>query len=162
LSEAKTGQAKLFDASTSKGTAFTHAERRKFGLLGLLPTAEKTLAEQVEHCWCEFSTRRDDLENYIYLRALHDRPTLPKLRSQQFARAWMNHSDGRFRWLATSPFASQRSTDAAGPSQPIADNRPPPNVRIGNSHRFARMMPAWRRSLKVSPSRGQACKGFRT
>jgi hypothetical protein len=97
LPEAKTGQPKLFDALTSKGTAFSRAERRKFGLLGLLPTAEKTLAERVEHCWCEFSTRRDDLENYIYLRALHDRPTLPKLRSQQFARASMNHSDRRFR-----------------------------------------------------------------
>ena len=116
MSKEKSGQAKLFDALTTKGTAFTHAERRKFGLLGLLPTAQKTLAEQVEHCWCEFSTRRDDLDKHIYLRALQDRPRLPKLRSQQFAGASMNHSDGRFRWLATSPFASQRSTDAAGPS----------------------------------------------
>ena len=73
MSEEKSGQAKLFDALTTKGTAFTHAERRKFGLLGLLPTAEKTLAEQVEHCWCEFSTRRDDLDKHIYLRALQDR-----------------------------------------------------------------------------------------
>jgi malate dehydrogenase (oxaloacetate-decarboxylating) len=73
MSKEKSGQAKLFDALTTKGTAFTHAERRKFGLLGLLPTAEKTLAEQVEHCWCEFSTRRDDLDKHIYLRALQDR-----------------------------------------------------------------------------------------
>src|ERR1700738_2320127 len=73
MSQEKRGQAKLFDALTTKGTAFTHAERRKFGLLGLLPTAEKTLAEQVEHCWCEFSTRRDDLDKHIYLRALQDR-----------------------------------------------------------------------------------------
>ncbi|MCW2623459.1 NAD-dependent malic enzyme [Mycobacterium sp.] len=73
MSKEKSGQAKLFDALSTKGTAFTHAERRKFGLLGLLPTAEKTLAEQVEHCWCEFSTRRDDLDKHIYLRALQDR-----------------------------------------------------------------------------------------
>ncbi|HXO50088.1 MAG TPA: oxaloacetate-decarboxylating malate dehydrogenase, partial [Mycobacterium sp.] len=73
MSKEKSGQAKLFDALTTKGTAFTHAERRKFGLLGLLPTAQKTLAEQVEHCWCEFSTRRDDLDKHIYLRALQDR-----------------------------------------------------------------------------------------
>jgi malate dehydrogenase (oxaloacetate-decarboxylating) len=73
LSEAKTGQDKLFDALTTKGTAFTHEERRKFGLLGLLPTAEKTLEQQVEHCWNEFSTRRDDLDKHIYLRALQDR-----------------------------------------------------------------------------------------
>ena len=68
-----TGQAKLFDALTTKGTAFTHDERRKYGLLGLLPTAQKTLDQQVEHCWHEFSTRRDDLDKHIYLRALQDR-----------------------------------------------------------------------------------------
>ena len=68
-----TGQAKLFDALTTKGTAFTHDERRKYGLLGLLPTAVKTLDQQAEHCWREFSTRRDDLDKHIYLRALQDR-----------------------------------------------------------------------------------------
>ena len=73
MSEEKTGQAKLFDALTTKGTAFTHAERRKYGLLGLLPLAEKTLEQQVEHCWNEFSTRRNDLDKHIYLRALQDR-----------------------------------------------------------------------------------------
>jgi len=73
MSEKKTGQARLFDALTTKGTAFTHAERREFGLLGLLPIAEKTLDQQAEHCWHEFSTRRDDLDKHIYLRALQDR-----------------------------------------------------------------------------------------
>ncbi len=73
MSEAKTGQDLLFDALMTKGTAFTHAERRKFGLLGLLPTAEKTLDEQVEHSWAEFSTRREGLDQHIYLRALQDR-----------------------------------------------------------------------------------------
>jgi malate dehydrogenase (oxaloacetate-decarboxylating) len=73
LSEDKTGQDLLFDALKTKGTAFTHAERRKFGLLGLLPTAEKTLGQQVEHCWNEFSTRREGLDKHIYLRALQDR-----------------------------------------------------------------------------------------
>ncbi|MDT5135751.1 MAG: hypothetical protein QOD58_13 [Mycobacterium sp.] len=67
------GQARLFDALTTKGTAFTPDERRRFGLLGLLPPAVKTLAEQVEHCWHELSTRRDDLDKHIYLRALQDR-----------------------------------------------------------------------------------------
>jgi malate dehydrogenase (oxaloacetate-decarboxylating) len=72
MSTQKTGQAKLFDAMTTKGTAFTHAERLKFGLLGLLPTAEKTLDQQADQCWHEFSTRRDDLDKHIYLRALQD------------------------------------------------------------------------------------------
>jgi malate dehydrogenase (oxaloacetate-decarboxylating) len=73
LSEAKTGQDLLFDALRTKGTAFTHEERRKFRLLGLLPTAEKTTEQQVEHCWNEFSTRREGLDRHIYLRALQDR-----------------------------------------------------------------------------------------
>ena len=56
MSEAKTGQDKLFDALTTKGTAFTHAERRKYGLLGLLPNrgedgraAGRALLERVLH-----------------------------------------------------------------------------------------------------------------
>jgi len=73
MSEEMTGQARLFDALTTKGTAFTHAERRKLGLLGLLAIAEKTLAEQADHCWYRFSTRHNDLDKHIYLRALQDR-----------------------------------------------------------------------------------------
>jgi malate dehydrogenase (oxaloacetate-decarboxylating) len=73
MSDENRGQARLFDALTTKGTAFTADERRRLGLLGLLPTVVKTLAEQVEHCWHEFSTRRDDLDKHIYLRALQDR-----------------------------------------------------------------------------------------
>ena len=69
----KRGQATLFDALTTKGTAFSEAERRKYGLLGLLPTAVKTLEDQAAHCWHEFSTRHDDLDKHIYLRALQDR-----------------------------------------------------------------------------------------
>ena len=73
MSEHTTGQDLLFDALRTKGTAFTHEERRKFGLLGLLPTAEKTLDEQAEHSWREFTTRREGLDQHIYLRALQDR-----------------------------------------------------------------------------------------
>jgi len=73
MSDEGRGQDKLSDALTTKGTAFTVEERRRLGLLGLLPTAVKTLAQQVEHCWHEFSTRRDDLDKHIYLRALQDR-----------------------------------------------------------------------------------------
>ena len=73
MSDKERGQARLFDALTTKGTAFTVDERRRFGLLGLLPPAVKTLEKQAEHCWHEFSTRRDDLDKHIYLRALQDR-----------------------------------------------------------------------------------------
>src|ERR1700733_11121652 len=73
MPDEKRGQAALFDALTTKGTAFSEAERRKLGLLGLLPTAVKTQDEQAAHCWHEFSTRHDDLDKHIYLRALQDR-----------------------------------------------------------------------------------------
>ncbi len=73
MSDENRGQQRLFDALTTKGTAFTAEERRRLGLLGLLPTVVKTLAEQADHCWHEFSTRRDDLDKHIYLRALQDR-----------------------------------------------------------------------------------------
>jgi malate dehydrogenase (oxaloacetate-decarboxylating) len=73
MSVQKRGQALLFDALTTKGTAFTREERLECGLLGLLPIAEKTLAQQVDHCWNEFSTRREGLDKHIYLRALQDR-----------------------------------------------------------------------------------------
>lgn len=73
MPDQKRGQAALFDALTTKGTAFSQAERRELGLLGLLPTAVKTQDEQAEHCWHEYSTRRDDLDKHIYLRALQDR-----------------------------------------------------------------------------------------
>jgi malate dehydrogenase (oxaloacetate-decarboxylating) len=73
VADEKRGQAALFDALTTRGTAFSEAERREYGLLGLLPTAVKTLDEQATHCWHEFSTRRDDLDRHIYLRALQDR-----------------------------------------------------------------------------------------
>ena len=73
MRDKKTGHALLFDALWTKGTAFTREERREFGLLGLLPTAEKTLAQQAEHCWNEFCRRRDPIDKHIYLRALQDR-----------------------------------------------------------------------------------------
>ena len=73
VADEKHGQAALFDALTTKGTAFSPAERRRRGLLGLLPTAVKTLDEQARHVWHEFCTRHDDLDKHIYLRSLQDR-----------------------------------------------------------------------------------------
>ena len=73
MSDARTGQVALFDALTTKGTAFTRAERRQLRLLGLLRPAVKTIEQQVAHCWHEFSSRRDDLDKHMYLRALQDR-----------------------------------------------------------------------------------------
>ncbi|GAA4880167.1 NAD-dependent malic enzyme [Actinomycetospora straminea] len=63
----------LDDPLRTKGTSFTHDERRELGLLGLLPYAVTTLDEQVARSWGEVRRQATDLDRYIYLRALQDR-----------------------------------------------------------------------------------------
>ncbi len=57
----------------NKGTAFTEEEREAFGLSGLLPPYVESLDEQVTRAYEAFRRKSDDLERYIYLRALQDR-----------------------------------------------------------------------------------------
>ncbi|MDD7939121.1 NAD-dependent malic enzyme [Actinomycetospora lutea] len=63
----------LDDPLRTKGTSFTHEERRELGILGLLPHAVTTLDEQVRRSWGEVRRQATDLDRYIYLRALQDR-----------------------------------------------------------------------------------------
>jgi len=56
----------------NKGTAFTAAERRELGLLGLLPPHEETLEEQLHRAYQAYGDKTTDLERHIYLRALQD------------------------------------------------------------------------------------------
>ena len=58
-----------------KGTAFSVEERRKFGLLGLLPPYVETLELQVKRAYESFLKKEDDLERHIYLRNLQDTNT---------------------------------------------------------------------------------------
>ncbi|HWD03388.1 MAG TPA: NAD-dependent malic enzyme [Amycolatopsis sp.] len=69
----ESGKDRLFDPLTTKGTAFTTAERRELGLLGRLPVAEKTIAEQVAHTYSELRRKPEDLEKHVFLRSLQDR-----------------------------------------------------------------------------------------
>ena len=63
----------LLDAPLlNKGTAFSEEEREAFGLQGLLPPHVETLDEQVVRAYEAFRRKSDDLERYIYLRALQD------------------------------------------------------------------------------------------
>ena len=57
----------------NKGTAFTEEEREIFGLKGLLPPYVETLDEQVIRAYEAYRRKSEDLERYIYLRALQDR-----------------------------------------------------------------------------------------
>ncbi len=57
----------------NKGTAFTEDERRKLGLLGLLPPSVATLEEQLTRTYEAFRASSSDIAKHIYLRALQDR-----------------------------------------------------------------------------------------
>ncbi len=57
----------------NKGTAFTHEEREKLGLLGLLPPSVATLEEQLARTYEAFRASGSDIAKHIYLRALQDR-----------------------------------------------------------------------------------------
>ena len=73
MANEKRGQASPFRRADDQGHGLLGGRAPQYGLLGLLPTAVKTLDEQAEHCWHEFSTRQGDLDKHIYLRALQDR-----------------------------------------------------------------------------------------
>ncbi len=57
----------------NKGSAFTEEERRKFGLLGLLPPQVNTLEMQLARRYEDYAQKQSDAERYVYLRDLQDR-----------------------------------------------------------------------------------------
>jgi malate dehydrogenase (oxaloacetate-decarboxylating) len=67
-----TGQTLLDNTVFNKGTAFSPAERREFGLLGLLPPRVDSLDEQVIRMYEQFLHKQSDLERHIFLRHLQD------------------------------------------------------------------------------------------
>ncbi|WP_404395112.1 NAD-dependent malic enzyme [Pseudoalteromonas phenolica] len=56
----------------NKGSAFSQSERENFNLNGLLPPRFETIEEQVERCYQQYSSFRDNLNKHIYLRAIQD------------------------------------------------------------------------------------------
>src|SRR5262245_51817264 len=71
--EHPTGYDLLRNPRLNKGTAFTEAERRAYGLEGLLPPAVTTLELQVARRPAEFAARGDDLQKYLVLSDLQAR-----------------------------------------------------------------------------------------
>jgi malate dehydrogenase (oxaloacetate-decarboxylating) len=67
------GKLLLTTPQLNKGTAFTHEERKAFGLLGKLPHRVETLDEQVKRAYFQFASYTSRLQQNIYLNNLHDK-----------------------------------------------------------------------------------------
>ncbi len=70
--EVPRGRALLGNALLNRGTAFTHAERTRYGLHGLLPEAVETMETQLGRIRRKFDYEPEPLQQHIFLRALQD------------------------------------------------------------------------------------------
>lgn len=68
-----TGYLLLDHPLLNEGSAFPEAERRRLGLLGLLPYHCSTVEEQLTRVYENYKRKDNDLERYIFLAALQDR-----------------------------------------------------------------------------------------
>ena len=68
-----TGQQLVESPLLNKGSAFPEDERRELGLLGLLPSHQATLEEQLVRAYGNYQKKQTDLERYVFLTALQDR-----------------------------------------------------------------------------------------
>ena len=81
------GRALLNDARHNKSTAFTHEERERFGLRGLLPAAVCGQDTQLRRMLENLRRKEHDIEKYIALRALEGR------NERLFYRALIEHTE---------------------------------------------------------------------
>jgi malate dehydrogenase (oxaloacetate-decarboxylating) len=68
-----TGHPLLDHPLLNEGSAFTETDRRRLGLLGLLPFHSSTIDEQLIRVYGNYQRKSNDLERYIFLTALQDR-----------------------------------------------------------------------------------------
>lgn len=69
----KFGQDILNDPRLNKGTGFTHEERTRHGLHGLLPGCISTLQQQQDRAMSNVRRQPSEIDKYIFLSALHKR-----------------------------------------------------------------------------------------
>ena len=67
------GKPLLTTPQLNKSTAFTHEERKDFGLLGKLPNRVETLDEQIKRAYLQYSGYTTRIQQNIYLNNLHDK-----------------------------------------------------------------------------------------
>jgi malate dehydrogenase (oxaloacetate-decarboxylating)(NADP+) len=72
MATSKRGMELLYDPSLNKSTAFTEAERRSFGLIGLVPDVTETEDLQLSRVMMQLAHKPTDLDRYIYLVNLLD------------------------------------------------------------------------------------------
>ncbi len=73
IETALTGERVLENPLLNKGSAFTEAERRELGLLGLVPPHVATMEQQLARTYENYRRKGSDLERYIFLASLQDR-----------------------------------------------------------------------------------------
>lgn len=66
------GEVLLNNSELNRATAFSIADRKKYGLLGLLPEKVETEAERLQRVLSQIDAKNSDLERYECLSALHD------------------------------------------------------------------------------------------
>lgn len=71
--ETLTGHLLLDHPLLNEGSAFPEDDRRRLGLLGLLPYHSSTMEEQLTRVYENYKRKENDLERYIFLTALQDR-----------------------------------------------------------------------------------------
>ncbi|KIJ66543.1 hypothetical protein HYDPIDRAFT_86829 [Hydnomerulius pinastri MD-312] len=66
------GEALLTSPRWNKGTAFTHEERKAFGITGRLPSRVNTLDEQCERAYAQLQTRDTPIRKNSFLESLKE------------------------------------------------------------------------------------------
>jgi malic enzyme len=73
LAVSERGEKLKDDPILNKGTCFTRDEREQLGLLGILPPAVQTPAEQESRSYANYLKAGDDVSRYLFLAGLQDR-----------------------------------------------------------------------------------------
>lgn len=66
------GDAILHSPRWNKGSAFTLAERRAFGLTGRLPVSVNPIEEQCERAWLQLKARESPISKNTFLQSLRE------------------------------------------------------------------------------------------
>ena len=134
-----TGYELLRNPRLNKGTAFSAAERREWGLEGLLPPAVSTIELQVARRHDEIERLSDDLQKYLVLSDL-------QARNEALFYAVLMSDPARYMPLVYTPTVGEACQkfghifrQPRGIYLPIRDRK---STRLNSSHLRASRMPS--------------------